>query len=98
MVAAMKSVNWRNSDCQFSMTEPQKCVERTYSHQEADGSPCCALVGVVLVLARKRLRDERRCEQAGEEERQAVLAKECPHGCVSATSKAATTPVTMMTA
>ena len=24
-MAAMKSVNWRNSDCQFSMTEPQKC-------------------------------------------------------------------------
>ena len=58
----------------------------------------CDLLGVVLVLARKRLRDERRCEQAGEEERQAVLAEERPHGCVSATSRAATTPVTMMAA
>ena len=38
----MKSENWRNSDCQFSITEPPKSVEVTYDHQETGESPCSA--------------------------------------------------------
>jgi hypothetical protein len=40
MVAPMKSANWRNSDCQFSMTLPQKWAEVTYVHHDTDVPPC----------------------------------------------------------
>ena len=34
IVARMKSENWRNSDCQFSITDPPKSVEVTYDPSE----------------------------------------------------------------
>ena len=38
-VAAMKRENWRNSDCQFSITAPPKLGEVTYAHQESASPP-----------------------------------------------------------
>ena len=54
----MKSENWRNSDCQFSITAPPKSGEMTYDHHET-GLAVLGLVGVVRVPARERLADER---------------------------------------
>jgi hypothetical protein len=49
-------------------------------------------------LACEGLGEERHREEGGEEEREAVLAEERLHDCVSPTSKAATSPATMMLA
>lgn len=50
IVARIKSENWRNSDCQFSITEPPKSVEVTYDHQETGEPPCSALTALYLFL------------------------------------------------
>ena len=48
IVAAMKSENCRNSDCQFSITAPPKLGESTYCHQERVCSPCAACSALKL--------------------------------------------------
>src|SRR3954454_2561138 len=42
IVAPMNSENWRNSDCQFSISAPAKDGEITYDHHEIASAPCSA--------------------------------------------------------
>ena len=76
IVAPMNSANWRNSDCQFSITAPPKSGDRTYPHQETTRSPCSPASAFVAADPRTTGRSSAPRNIAAEEERQPVLARE----------------------
>jgi hypothetical protein len=84
-VSRIKSVNWRYSDCQFSVTA---LGEARAGEIAAEGERLRGLAGhlrvprleiVVVVPARVRLAGERQQEEDEEGEAETLLADEAPH-------------------
>ena len=76
----MKSVNWRNSDCQFSITAPPKPEREDVVDHHETGVPPCAISSALC--ARWPTNDwpaSESQEERQEEDREAVLAEEAPH-------------------
>ena len=79
IVARMKSENWRNSDCQFSITAPPKSVEVTYDHQETGAPPCSAWTALYAFRPANDCPTSVSAKMREEEEREPVLADEPSH-------------------